>query len=85
MAIFPLKIPVTGPEPIPLNSKLWLSFLFPAMQLHQRREHQASLPPSPLPNMDLHSEMPFAYDMAGDLPIYHLTASTAKTSQSSMH
>jgi len=56
-----------------------------AMQLHQRREHQASLPPSPLPNMDLHSEMPFAYDMAGDLPIYHLTASTAKTSQSSMH
>jgi len=33
----------------------------------------------------VHSEMPFAYDMAGNLPIYHLTASVANTSQSSMH
>jgi len=33
----------------------------------------------------VHSEMPFAYDMAGDLPIYHLTASVANTSKMSMH
>ena len=28
---------------------------------------------------------PFSYDMAGNLPIYHLTASVANTSQLSMH
>ena len=33
----------------------------------------------------VHSEMPFAYNMAGDLPIYHFTTSVANTSLSCMH
>jgi len=43
-------------------------------KLRQRREHQAGLPSSTSPNTDLpstkvHSEMPFVYNMDGDLPI----------------
>ena len=43
-------------------------------------------PKPDLPSTKVHSEMPLAYDMAGDLTIYHLTAcSVAYTLQSSMH
>ena len=42
-------------------------------------------PKPDLPSTKVHSEMPLAYDMAGNLPIYHLTASVAYTLQSSMH
>jgi len=42
-------------------------------------------PKPDLPFTKVHSEMPLVYDMAGDLPIYHLTASVAYTLQLSMH